>query len=125
MTGKAKGKLGVHVKVTRVDAATTSSSRDAWAKHARMAVILGGVPETVVLRAEKYGEVDWRPLAGETDGLSMAGGHLDLKRFWRTPHPDLAGRTPLDALDGPAAARRVAGLVRDRTWAINRARVGV
>jgi hypothetical protein len=97
---------------------------EAWAEHARAAIILGGVPETTVVRAEHGGKVDWRALAGEIDGLSMAGGHFGVRRFWRTPHPELAGRTPLDALDGPSAVRRLAELVRDRATAISRARVG-
>ena len=95
------------------------------AKCARAAVLLGGVPEGVVVHAERGGDVDWRILAGELDGLSVAtGGQHAVHAFWRTPHHELAGRTPLEALDGPASARLLADLVRNRAAAISWARVG-
>lgn len=95
-------------------------------ERARATVILCGIPEPVVQRVEREGHVDWRSLAGELDGLSIAtGGQHAVRAFWQTPHRELAGRTPLDALDSPAAARVLADLVRARATAVGRARFGV
>ena len=92
--------------------------------HSRTVVILGGVPETVVARVERYGLVDWRPLAAELEGLCIAaGGQLDVKRFLLTPHIALRGRTPLQALDSPAAVPTLVELVRERIQAWRHARV--
>ncbi len=120
---KVTRNLRIPVTAERIEGITRSTTpSDARAEQARAAIILGGVPETTVFRAEQGGKVDWRRLAGEIDGLSMAGGHFGVRRFWGTPHPELAGRTPLDALDGPSAARRLAELVHDRATTIARAR---
>ncbi len=92
--------------------------------HSRTVVVLGGVPETVVARVEQHGTVDWRPLAAELEGLSIAaGGQLDVKRFLLTPHVALRGRTPLEALDTPAAVPALAELANERIRAWRHARV--
>ena len=98
--------------------------QDATSSRSRAVVILGGVPETVVARVELYDVVDWRPLAAELEGLCIAaGGQLDVKRFLLTPHIALRGRTPLEALDSPAAVPTLVELVRERIQAWRHARV--
>lgn len=113
----------------RTDGTLKTTKRGAARRHhaerARTTVILCGVPEPVVQRAEGKGAVDWRALAGEIDGLWIAtGGQHAVRAFWRTPHRELTGRTPLEALDSPTSVRVVADLVRERAAAVGRARFG-
>ncbi len=92
-----------------------------FADSARVAVVVGGVPQYVVEQAEsRHGDVDWRLLAGALDGLFMSGGgSLQVRRFLCTPDERFSGRTPVEELvlfqEGASRVAEVAVDLAERT----------
>lgn len=93
--------------------------------RARQALILGGLPEKVVLAVEaRHEHVDWRALSVGIDDLFMAeGGGLGVKRFWLTP--DDQGVTPIQALESGTTPDVLAQQVHQHTVRVQYAKLGI
>jgi hypothetical protein len=91
-------------------------AHDPEVRQARAAVLVGGLPESVALAAERRGQFDWRPLAAALDTLYAAkGGSLGVRAFLMSPQRSLSGGVPIDLIARKGELQQVARAAYDES----------